>query len=64
MIAPHDRVVAKKGDELYEEEFGGEIGVVTRTERQYGGIVAYVRFSNLREASFFADGLRRVRTTK
>lgn len=60
MIAQGDRVQAKK-DDGYEDEFAGRIAVVTRTERQWGGVVAYVRFDDGETDSFYADGLRRVR---
>lgn len=60
-LAQGDYVRAKKGDETYADTFAGRTGVVVRTERQWGGIVAYVRFEGGYVSSFFADGLRRVK---
>ena len=63
-IVAGDTVRAKKGDELYSEEFANATAVVTETHREFGGIVAKVRFSDGRLASFYVAGLQRVREVK
>jgi len=60
-LAQGDRVVAKQSDDLYVEIFAGRIGTIVGTHREWGGIVARVRFPDDEEHTFYADGLRRVR---